>query len=55
MKVQHKLNVNGGNDITAECVLTRRDRVVNAKAAENHLDISGMEEPVPFDHHLEGF
>lgn len=54
MKVQHKPNLNGGNDITAECVLTRRDRVVNAKAAENLLDISGMEEPVPFDHHLEG-
>lgn len=55
MKVRHKLNKNGGNDVPAERVLTRRDRVVNAKAAENLLDISGVEEPVPFDHHLEGF
>lgn len=55
MKVQHNLNKNGGKDVTAECPLTGRDRVVNAKAAENLLDVSGVEEPVPFDHHLEGF
>lgn len=40
---------------TAECVLTQRDRIVNTKTAENLLDVSGMEEAVPFDHHLEGF
>lgn len=55
MKVQQKPSLNGGDDVTAECELTRRDGVVDAKAAENLLDISGMEEPVPFDHHLEGF
>lgn len=48
MKVQRELNIN-------ERVLTRRDRVVHAKAAENLLDVSGVEEPVPSDHHLEGF
>lgn len=38
-----------------ESVLTQSKRVIDAKAAENFLYISGMKESVSFDNHLERF
>lgn len=43
------------NDVSAEAVLTQRDGVIKAEAAENLLHVPGVKEPVPSDHHLEGF
>lgn len=35
--------------------LTHGDGVVDAEAAKNSVDVPGVKESVPSDHHLEGF
>lgn len=40
---------------TSELILTQSDGVIDSKAAENFLHVSGVKETVSFDYHLERF